>query len=222
LLYLRVMRTLLLGLVLMATACTGGAPGGGGGGGGTEPDAPTGMMANCPLPATTADAGSLPALKAQRCGVPQSGGAKWYRLSATLASGDIVQLELWPASGAFTAAVTTGTFTIQGVETDYAKCGVCLRAIGDKGTATAKEYFGTGGTVNVTALGINGQPISATITNATFAEIETTGHTKVANGCTASVGHLKVDGTVMDVGGTGGGGGGGGGGGAQCAPGVGD
>ncbi|MBL0213327.1 MAG: hypothetical protein IPQ07_05560 [Myxococcales bacterium] len=216
------MRTLLVGLVMLGSACTGGSPGGGDDGSGADagvtPDG-SGMQATCPLPSTTADLGNLTALKAQRCGVPQSGGAKWYRLSATMASGDVVQLELWPSSGAFTGAVTTGTFA---VETDYNTCGICVRAVGDKGTATAKEYFGTGGMVNITAVGANGAPISATITNATLAEVETVNHTKVAGGCTAAINRVQVSGTVMDVGGTGGGGGGGGGGGAQCAPGVGD
>ena len=143
------MRTLLVGLLSMSAACTGGSPGGGGGGDdqGT-PDAAVGspdgsMNATCPLPSSMPDMGALSALKAQRCNVNGTMGAqKWYRLSATLASGDVVQLELWPASGAFTGAVTTGTFP---VETDYNTCGICVRAIGDKGAAGAKEYFGTGG-----------------------------------------------------------------------------
>ena len=104
------MKSLLLGLAISMTACMGGTtdPGGSGDDGMTTPDAPTGQQANCPLPGTMADLGALPALKAQRCNVSGSMGArKWYRLSATMASGDIVQIELWPYHGAFTGAVTT-------------------------------------------------------------------------------------------------------------------
>src|SRR6185436_2961053 len=112
----------------------------------------------------------------------------------------VVQLELWPNTGAFAAgAVTTGTFP---VETNFTGCGVCLRAIGDKGAATQKEYFGTGGSVTISAVGAAGAPISATINNATLAEVDAQ-HAKVANGCTTSIAHVKVDGTVMDVGGGG-------------------
>lgn len=221
------MRTLLLGLLTIGAACTGGSPGGGGGDQG-QPDAAVGtsdgsMSATCPLPASSADLGNLSALKAQRCNVNGSMGTrKWYRLSATMSGGDVVQLELWPGTGAFTAAVTTGTFPI---ETGYNTCGICLRAVGDKGTATQKEYFGTGGMVTITAVGAAGQPISATITGATLAEVNPTTHAKVAGGCASSISRVKVDGTVMDVGGTGGGGGGSGGGGmgaGACPAGVGD
>jgi hypothetical protein len=180
----------LLPLLLIASAC-------GDDGGSSIPDAPA---TACALPDTTADLGTLPALKAQRCNVSGSmGQQKWFRLSATMTTGDIVQLELWPGSGPFTGAVTTGMFP---VDTAFGSCGVCLRAIGDKGAATQKEYFATGGMVNITALGANGQPISATVTSAVFAEVDAT-HAKVPSGCTATVAKVQVDGTVMDV--TGGG-----------------
>jgi len=194
-----------------------------------QPDAaagPDGAIANaCGLPASMQDLGDLTALKAQRCNVNGSMGTqKWYRLSATLAeTGDIVQLELWPGTGAFSGgAVRTGTFP---VDTDYATCGVCVRAVGDKGTATAHEYLATAGSVTITAIGANGAPIAATITSATLGEIDPVSHLPVAMGCSVSLARVQVSGTVMDVGGTGTGGGGGGGGGGgtgSCPAGIGD
>jgi hypothetical protein len=172
-----------------------------------------------------ADVGTLSALKAQRCNVPMSmGQRKWFRLSATLPSStmDIVQLDLWHGLGAFSAgAVTTGTFQLAGPELDFATCGVCLRGIGDKGTGDVKEYFATGGTVNVTAIGMMGEAISATITNATFAEVNAQ-HQKVMDGCDATIARVQIDGVVMDMGGGGGGGGGGGSGSGNCPTTVGD
>jgi hypothetical protein len=202
------MRRLFVSLVLL-TACTAGDDPSSG------VDAPA--SAGCPLPDSTGDAGTQSALKAQMCDVPMSHGmSHWYRLSATLDTGDIVQLELWPNLGAFSAGpVTTGTFPI---ETSPSTCGVCLRAIGDKGTATQKEYFGSGGMVNITALGADTQPISATITNATLVEINATSHVAIPSGCASSLAHIEVDGTVMYVHGTGGGGGGGGGAGTGACP----
>jgi hypothetical protein len=161
----------------------------------------------CPVEEALADAGTLPALQANRCNVSGSMGArKWYRLAATLTDGTIVQIELYDSAGAFAGGtVRTGSFP---VETGFGSCGVCLRAIGDKGMATETEYEGTGGTVNITALGINGQPISATVTGATFAEVDTN-HAPVSGGCTASLAGVKIDGVVVDKIGMGGGGGGG-------------
>ncbi len=182
----------------------------------------------CPLPETTADMGTLSALKAQRCNVSGSMGTrKWYRLSATMPGGttDVVQVELWDGQGAFAGgAVHTGTFQLTGAELDYATCGVCVRAVGDKGTTGAKTYFATGGTVEVTSVGAGGATLSAKITNITLAEVDAT-NKKVTGGCTANVAGATVTGTVQDLSGTGTGGGGGGGGGTgggSCPTTVGD
>ena len=171
------------------------------------------------MPATTSDAGALTATKAQMCNVSGSmGKSHWYRVAATLpGSMNLVQVELWDGYGAFAGGtVKTGSFP---VDTTFGACGVCVRGLGTEG-ATSKEYFATGGTVNVTAVGGNGAPISAMLSNITFAEVDAT-HKAVSNGCTASVTSAQLAGTVMQVGGTGTGTGTGGGGGA-CATGVGD
>jgi hypothetical protein len=167
-------------------------------------DSGTEDSGTCPMAAMTEDAGTLPALEAQRCNVMGSmGQVKYYRLAATLADGAIVQLELYDGAGPFAGGtVRIGTFPI---ETTYGNCGVCLRAIGDKGTPTETEYFGTGGEVNITEIGTDGAPISATITNASLAEVDAS-HTTVDDGCTAAIASVRLEGIVMDVGGTGGGG----------------
>ena len=171
--------------------------------------------ASCSLDAA-ADAGTVSALKAERCNVPGSMGArKWYRLSATLpGTDDVVQLELYDQAGAFAGGIVrTGTFTI---EADPATCGVCVRALGNKGSAEALEYRASTGTVTIDALGADGEPISATITDATFEDVE-------GAACTTTVARVQIDGTVDDKGGNGtGGGGGGGGGGMGCLTTIGD
>jgi hypothetical protein len=207
------MRQTFLALVLSMTACTVGQDIGGGGGddgggddGATLPDAgPTSKV--CSMPDSVADAGDLAALKAQQCNVPGTQGAqKYYRLSATLpGSTDVVQLELWDNRGPFAGGVVrTGTFP---VDTSFATCGVCLRALGDKGLATQKEYFASAGSVEITAIGAGGAPIAAIITSATLAEVNPTTHAAVASGCSSSVTRVKVAGTVVATGGGGGGGG---------------
>ena len=217
------MRSLACIVMFLLTACPGPAPSG--------DDQQTtdarvdtpadGAAVTCPLAASVADMGMVAAFKAQRCNVPGSGGTqKWYRLSAQLpTTGDYVQLELWPNLGAFTGPVTTGTFTITGKDAAYTTCGVCGRALGDKGQTSQKEYFATSGTVNVTAVGAAGQPLSATLTGLGFVEIDATTKDPIASGCASALAGVQISGTVVDV--TGGGGGGGGGGGA-CPTTVGD
>jgi hypothetical protein len=169
------------------------------------------------------DAGDLAALKAQRCNVSGSmGQSNWYRLSATLPSSThVVQLELWPNRGVFAGgAVRTGTFEISGAELDFGTCGLCLRAMGDKGGPDQTEYLATSGSVEVTAVApTEGAPFEATITNATFVEVNAD-HVAVTDGCVADVARVKVSGSVMITGG--GGGGGGGTGGDGCKTTVGD
>jgi hypothetical protein len=176
----------------------------------------------CPMPMATADAGALSAVKSQMCNYPGSMGQQhWYRLFATLpgSTTNYVQIELYDKIGAFAAGtVHTGTFP---VDTNPQSCGVCVRGLGDKGAADAKEYFATSGTVNVTAIGVSGTPISATISNIGFVELDANRH-PVSGGCTATVGTAQISGTLVQIGGTGGGTGGGGGGGGMCAQTVGD
>jgi hypothetical protein len=215
------MRHFLL-LVCVSAGCTGTTPPGGSGGGDMQlPDAGV-TQRMCPMPMSTADTGALPALKAQLCNYPGSMGQQhWYRLSATLpgSTASYVQIELYDKIGAFAGTtVHTGTFP---VDTDPAKCGVCVRGMGDKAAADAREYFATGGTVNVTAVGAGGTPITATVSNISFVELDANRH-PVAGGCTAALAGAQISGTIVQVGGTGGGGGGGGGGGSMCAQTVGD
>lgn len=212
------MRRLLL--VVCCVGCAGPAPEGDDTG--TDSGVATLM---CPLPMASTDAGALPAWKAQMCNVPGSqGGSHWYRLSAALpgSTTDYVQIELWDGLGAFSGGtVHSGTFSITGDDADRGKCGVCVRGIGAKGASGTKEYFATGGTVKVDAVGGNGMPFSVTLTNASFVEIDASTLKPIMAGCTATVASAKIDGMVTQVGGNGGGGGGGGGGGS-CATGVGD
>ena len=199
-----------LALSLSLAAC-GGSPDATGGGACPAMDAP--------------DAGDLSALAAQRCNVPGSMGAKnWYRLSAMLPGGvDVVQVELWPDRGAFRGGpVQPGTYQLSGADLDYATCGVCLRALADRGLPTEREYLAVAGTVEVTAVGsAAGAPFVATVRDASFAEVDAD-LVEVEGGCAVDVERVQISGAVAVMGGAGGGGGGGGAGGAGCPTTVGD
>jgi hypothetical protein len=190
---------------------------------GGSPDDSTGGA--CPAMDST-DAGELSALAAERCNVPGTMGKKnWYLLSAMLPGGnDVVQVELWPERGAFRGGpVQPGTYTLSGDDLSFATCGVCLRALGDKGLPTEREYFAIAGTVEVTAVGPTADaPFVAKILEASFAEVDTR-HIELAEGCTTDLASAKISGLVVPKGGGGGGSGGGGGAGTGgCATTIGD
>ena len=147
----------------------------------------------CPMSGTIANTGVLSASLADMCNVSGSMGAQhWYRIAGVLPTGtaNYVQLELWDNTGVFAGGtVHTGTFPITGVETDYNTCGVCVRGVGDKGGTTSKEYFGTSGSVTVTAFGPAPDAFQASVDNIGFVEVDTTMHAPVTGGCTATVAH---------------------------------
>ena len=170
---------------------------GSGGGSGTGGD---GQASACPIPATTPDTGALPALNADLCTLPGSmGAAHWYRVSAVLpgATVDDVQLELYDNYGPFVGGtVRTGTFS---VDPDPETCGVCMRAVGDKGAAGAKEYFGRSGTVSIDALDGDGAVVTISLKGITLAEVDDM-QAPVEGGCSAVVDAAEISGTLTQVG----------------------
>ena len=119
----------------------------------------------------------------------------WYRAFATLPGSTMnyVQIELYDKLGAFAAGtVQTGTFP---VDTNPATCGVCVRGLGDKGAADAKEYFATTGTVTISSIGGNGGTLTATLSNLGFVELDSNRH-PVSGGCTATLAAAIVSGAL--------------------------
>jgi len=174
----------------------------------------------------TADAGDLAALKAQRCNVPSSMGSKnWYRLSAMLPGElNVVQIELWPERGTFRGGpVKPGVYQLTADDLSYATCGVCVRAMADKGMSSQREYFAIGGTVEVKEVSsAEGAPFVATIRDVSFAEVNAN-HSEVKGGCALDLEAAEISGSVQLMGGSGGGAGGGGSGGSGgCVTTVGD
>src|SRR5258708_32704452 len=107
--------TKLASLSIVVAACAGQVPGGGDDGS-NMPDAGTTNM-TCPLPASTPDAGTVTALKAQECNVSGSmGAAHWYRLAVQLPTPmDYVHPRPWANTGAFAGgARPPGTFPLPG------------------------------------------------------------------------------------------------------------
>ncbi len=200
---------LLLCVTLGVAACSDDDPSGG---------------ATCNLESFSGEPTTLTALKANYCNVPGSmGQRKYYRLSATLpGTSDVVEVDLFDNLGAFKGGVVrVGTFQITGDDAAFSTCGVCVRALGDKGTAEQQEFFAVAGTVEITELGTNGQPISASLSDLRFVPVDNTTREVLSSDCEVQVTGVKVSGTVVALG-MGGGGGGGGGGGNNCPTVIGD
>jgi hypothetical protein len=124
--------------------------------------------------------------------------------TATQATPDFVEIELWDGYGAFTGtAAHTGTFTISGAETDYDTCGTCVLMFAnvDANNTPAKMLLATSGTVTVTSVGTaTGQTTQATVTNASFVEItlvqNTDYQTVTTSSCPSPIKNAQLRGTL--------------------------
>lgn len=108
----------------------------------------------------------------------------------------LLQIELYDKIGAFAGGnVHTGTLP---VDTNPLSCGVCVRGLGDKAAADAKEHFASAGSVTVSAIGGNAMPIAVSISGITFVELDKN-RAVVSNGCSTSAAGAQISGTVMQA-----------------------
>jgi hypothetical protein len=99
---------------------------------------------------------------------------------------DYLELTLYEGYGAMTGGIAPGTYTIEGVDADWANCGLCLRLITrydtltDQLSSTGQRLMANGGTVTLTEIGTPGSGnVSATVSDITFS------HQSGTNTCTA-------------------------------------
>ncbi|MGE0867656.1 MAG: hypothetical protein AB7P03_03780 [Kofleriaceae bacterium] len=101
---------------------------------------------------------------------------------------DVLFINLKDDRGVFAGGITTGTFSISGVETDFVDCGLCVSIIADlvPMVGPTKFYAATSGTVTLTAT----TPPAGSAENLTFREVLVDG-TDVAGGCTSTIGSIS-------------------------------
>jgi hypothetical protein len=99
---------------------------------------------------------------------------------------DTFFIRMVPGNGAFTGGVAPGTYTISGADADYNTCGLCVHIIADivSGQGPTKFYFADSGTVTLTA---TTPPISGSVQNLHFNEIDIGSGAPVSGGCQASM-----------------------------------
>lgn len=122
--------------------------------------------------------------------------------TAAQATPDDVYLELWDNYGVFAGgAAKTGTFTISGADTDLDTCGLCVMILANVTNNTAtKTMLATSGSVTITSIGTAaGQMTKATITNASFVEVQNVNNDYVSvpsSNCTSPISHVELRGTL--------------------------
>jgi hypothetical protein len=64
---------------------------------------------------------------------------------------DVYQLELWTGVAPFAGPIVPGTYAIEGAQTDYATCGLCLLLMGDTDEAgfARQQYVADSGVVTI-------------------------------------------------------------------------
>jgi hypothetical protein len=99
---------------------------------------------------------------------------------------DTFFIRMVPGNGAFTGGVAPGTYTISGADADYNSCGLCVHIIADivSGQGPTKFYFADSGTVTLTA---TTPPITGSVQNLHFNEIDIGSGAPVSGGCQASM-----------------------------------
>lgn len=128
--------------------------------------------------------------------------AKSLQLLGTAANGtkpDMIAIELWDGYGAFMDGdATTGTFTIEGMDTAVATCGVCIYIYADATLAdgaivdSEKDYIATGGSLTVDSIAGN---FTGSVSGLTFTEIDQTDENGAAlpGGCETAVQSATFD-----------------------------
>ncbi len=180
------------------------APGGGADAGGAQ--------ASCAVDDDYGDLGPLPGAQAEQANQPGSMGTlKVYRMTAVLdgaAMPDALQVELWDNYGAFAGgAVTAGTFTIAGAETEYDTCGVCVVLYGDVDPATGavgEFYLAESGTVQIDSIA---GTLTGSISGVSFRKLDPMTGTPIADGCASAMGGASFSSMIVVTDGGGGGGG---------------
>ena len=71
-----------------------------------------------------------------------------------IANGNVIGTATALPYGVSWVPSAAGTYTVTAADQDPATCGVCIRAIGDKGAAGVQEFFARSGTVVVAAVGV--------------------------------------------------------------------
>jgi hypothetical protein len=99
--------------------------------------------------------------------------------------------------------VVPGTYNLTGAQTSFATCGVCAR-IATNATTTSSEddYFATGGSVTVGAVGdAVGETLTVSLSNVTFTHVtideNTNATTPVGDGCDTQITNATFSGMVM-------------------------
>lgn len=131
--------------------------------------------------------------------------AKTLELRGTAANGqkpDIISIELWDGYGTFEGGdAATGTYTIEGDDTEVVTCGICIYIYADATLAegeivdSEKDYIATGGTITVDSIDGN---FTGSVSDLTFTEIDQTSEmgAPLEGGCQTAIPSASFDAAI--------------------------
>ena len=133
--------------------------------------------------------GDIPAGVGEAVVLPQSNGDPIYVFQVPMGSNPsdpVARIELFAGYGVFDPLVHTGTFTIEGAETNYQDCGACILVLADlsAGGDPQLAYLAQSGTLTVTEF--EPDRFVASLANIVLAEIDADGRPR-AGGCTTAI-----------------------------------
>ncbi|HWU91503.1 MAG TPA: hypothetical protein VN253_29750 [Kofleriaceae bacterium] len=166
------MRCLVISLLLSA-ACSGDS-------GTTTPDAPPYDTGRCLITGNYGDLGT-------KTGTTSQGPATSTIVLDPGPPRDSLFIKLNAGKGVFAGGLSTGTFSISGVDADFSNCGLCTNLIADivAGSGPTKFYFADSGSVTLTAT----NPPAGMLSNVHLNEVMPSG-TVVPGGCQGTISAL--------------------------------
>ncbi len=115
---------------------------------------------------------------------------------------DILSIDLYDAAGAFEEGLAPGTYSLGGLEADFAECGACVYITGDtdlEADTVEQQFQANGGSITIEAADTTpGGTFRGSLANVTMREvlIDLRGQTEVPDGCTISIDALTFEATV--------------------------
>jgi len=133
--------------------------------------------------------GTVPAGTGLAIVVTQANGDPVYMFQFPLGPdpGDpVARVELYAGYGVFDPLVRTGTFTIEGAETNYQDCGACILVLADFNPMGEAQlaYLGQSGTLTVSEF--EPDRFVGSLSDLVLAEVDSLGQPR-AGGCTTSI-----------------------------------
>ena len=117
---------------------------------------------------------------------------------------ELATIQLYPGFGVFDPELVTGSFSFEGVETDFYTCGACVVLFGNEGALDQQYYVPSSGTLNLSmASTVAGTTVEGSLENVTLRQVilddEIQMQTDVADPCSVTIDTLTFTATLTEA-----------------------